>query len=185
MSAGLLVDLGNTAQQGVSISPTPFLSGGLIAAASGNIIGQSVNMINANTYCNVELVGVSASGQIRIQVQTADSDTSGSYTDPTSGLAQLPGVFASGGIIWVNSGGTGQGVFSPFASGNSLASGFAAATAFQRPGQFVRANILTEGSQQYAGPLTVAFVSQLKTTGSGGGFSYAPQGLSGGNTVNV
>ena len=173
MSANLLVDLGNTTQQGVSIQDTPLLSGSFIAAGSGVIIGQTINMINANTYCNLQLTGVSASGRLRVQVQTADNDTSGEFTDPTSGLAQLPTAFSSGGILWINSG-LDNGTLGPVISGHNIASGWAESAAFIRPGTYVRANVLSEGTAQYAGALTATFISQLKTTGSGGGFTLSP-----------
>jgi hypothetical protein len=181
MSANYVVDLGNTTQQGMSLVDTPLLSGSILCAASGAVIGTGIDMLHSDSYCNVVIGGVSASGQVRIQVQTSDTDVSGNYTDPTSGLAQLPGVFASGGLIWINSGGTGGGAFGPFVSGNAIASGFQVATAFQRLGRYVRANMLNETSVQYAGALQVVFLSQLKTTGSGGGFTLAPTS----GTVNV
>ena len=57
MSASLLVDLGNTAQQELSISPTGAGSG-LAYAASGAIIGNTVDLLNADTYCNLHLISV-------------------------------------------------------------------------------------------------------------------------------
>ena len=190
MSANLLVDLGGTCQLGVTLDP-PQAQSGLISPNSGPLIGQSVNMNNANTACNVLVAGVNynQSGVLIIQVQTSDSDTSGLYTDPTSGLAQLPGAFSSGGLLWINSGGllngtlnstiqTGASSGSPI-SGQALLSGFAVATFFQRVGTFARANVLSGGF--YNGPLTVTFVSQLRTTGSGGGFTFSP----GSGSVNV
>lgn len=180
-SASLVVDLGNTTQQGASIVDAPFLSGGSIFVASGATVGQSIFMGNADTFCNLQLTGVSASGQLRVQVQCANADVSGQYTDPTSGLAQFPTSFASGGILWINSGGTGGGVLGAFVSGQALASGYAAAAGFQRTGPFTRALALSEGSAQYAGSLHAVFISNLRTTGSGGGFSYSP----GSGSVNV
>lgn len=174
MSANYIVDLGNSAQIGVSIVTTPVLSGSLVAPCSGAIIGQGINMNNANAYCNLFVAGVSASGQLRVQVQTSDSDTSGSYTDPTSGLpvGALPGQFQSGGLLWINSGGTGGGLLYGGQSGAYLASGFGVAQGFIRNGTFVRANIL---SGDFAvGGLVVGFISQLRTTGSGGGSTQSP-----------
>src|ERR1700735_4819885 len=111
MSASYLVDLYDTTQQGVSIADPPFLSGGSFFAGSGTVVGQSIFMGNSDSYCNVFAIGNTQSGQLRIQVQTSYTDVSGNYTDPTSGLAVLPTVFQSGGILWINSGGTGGGVF--------------------------------------------------------------------------
>src|SRR3954470_5896389 len=116
MSASLLVDLFNTCQVGVSINPPPLLSGAFSAPSSGAIIGQVINMANADTYCNLFACGTSASGLLRLQVQCSDSTASGTFTDPTSGLAQLPGAFSSGAILWVNSGGD-NGLLSPVVSG--------------------------------------------------------------------
>lgn len=181
MSASYLTDLGNTVQMGVSITDGPLLSGGLIAVASGTTIGQGINMNNANSFCNLCLTGISSSGRLRVQVQCADTDTSGSYTDPTSGLPQLPTAFSSGGILWVNSG-LDNGLLGPVVSGQSIASGFQVAAGFQRTGTFVRANVLTEGTAQFGGSLTASFISQLRTTGSGAGFSWAP---SSGTSINV
>ncbi len=179
MSANLLVDLGNTCQMGVSIQGTPVLSGALVAPCSGAVIGAGINMMNADTYCNLFVCGVSASGQLRVQVQCSDADTSGTYTDPTSGIAGFPGSFQSGGILWLNSGGAGGGTLGAQYSGQSLASGFAVAQGFIRTGTFVRANLLS--GDFGAGPLTVGFISNLKTIGSGAGFTFSP----GSGTVNV
>ncbi len=131
-------------------------------------------------------------GKLRIAVQCADADVSGQYTDPTSGLPQLPRWFSSGGILILNSGGllggTLQGALSTQGSNSGLpqsgyviASGFAVAAYFQRPtpGQYTRAIVLS--GDFYAGILTATFVSQYRTTGSGGGFSLLP----GSGVVNV
>lgn len=173
MSASLLVDLYNTTSQDVSIVGTPVQSGAIVTPCSGAVVGAGVDMIDANTYCNLFVTGYTASGQLRVQVQTAASDVSGNYTDPTSGLAAFPGAFVSGGILWINSGGTGGGIFQAWASGQqAVASGFFAAQGFQRPARFARAVLL---SGDFAtGPITVGFISQLKTTGSGGGASMSP-----------
>ena len=172
MSASLTVDLGNSCQSDVSINGTTILSGSLVAPCSGAIIGDSINMINADTYCNVFVAGTSSSGQLRVQVQCADADTSGLYTDPTSGLAAFPGAFESGGILRLNSGGAGGGLLGAATSGQYLASGFFVAQGFLRTGTFVRANLLS--GDFGGGPICVGFISNLKTTGSGGGFSYSP-----------
>lgn len=193
MSASLLVDMQGTLQMGLSIG-VGGAGSGLIYPASGAVIGASINMGNADTACNLMLAGneVFGSGQLRVAVQCADADVSGQYTDPTSGLAQLPSWFSSGGILILNSGallnGTLQGALSTQGtnsgqpqSGYQIQSGFVVAGMFQRPapGQFVRAVVLS--GDFYAGPLTATFVSQYRTTGSGGGFSFLP----GSGVVNV
>lgn len=169
MSANLVVDLGGT----VLSYPSLVTSGAF--PGSGALIGNSVDLLNANTFCNLNVVGQNAglSGQLRVAVQTSDADTSGLYTDPTSGLAQLPTSFQSGGILILNSGGIFQGTFSSGTSGQFIQSGFNVFAGFQRPQRFARANVIS--GDFYNGPLALSFVSQLKTTGSGGGFSFAPQ----------
>lgn len=172
-SANLIVDIGGTAQSQLTIGIGGAGSGN-IYAASGAVIGMSVNLIAANTYCNLHVAGTPlfASGQLRIAVQVADADTSGSFVDPTSGTTQLPTSFSSGGILILNSGGLGSGTLNVGTSGQNMQSGFSVYAAFLRNGQFARANVLS--GDFYAGTLTVSLVSQLKTTGSGGGFSFSP-----------
>ncbi len=154
-------------------------SGGPPAPASGAVIGASVDMLNSDTYCQLVVMGSMSSGQLRVQVQNSDSDVSGTYTDPTSGLAQLPGTFQSGGILWINSGGLLGGTIGTtgFVSGQSVNSGFLVAQPFQRTARFARANLLSGDF----GCASVGFISNLKTTGSGGGFSFSP----GSGVVNV
>ncbi len=171
MSANLVVDLNGTCAFGASIFGN-IQSGGPPAPASGAVIGASVDFLNADTYCQVLVNGSMSSGQLRVQVQSSDTDVSGTYTDPTSGLAQLPGVFQSGGLLWINSGGILGGTIGTtgFVSGQAVNSGFALANPFQRPGRFVRANLLSGDF----GCANVFFLSNLKTTGSGGGYSPSP-----------
>lgn len=157
MSASLLVDLGNTCQLANSIQPA---NGVGASPASGVIIGQYVDMINANTFTNLFVaVGPNLSGAFRVGVQTSDLTTSGSFTDPTSGLAALPTAFQSGGLFWVGSGG-------------NVASGVWQAAGFQNPNRYARAVVLS-GSAANA-PVTAGFINHKKTTGSGGGFTMAP-----------
>ena len=139
-------------------------------------------MVNADSYCNMVVQGTLSSGDgpLRIAVQTSDTDVSGSYTDPTSGMANLPTVFQSGGVMWINSG-TDGGVFGPVVSGQNSYSGFVAAGAFIRNGVFARAVILSGGAVGTVFHGTVAFISQLRETGSGGGFTFSPLG----GSVNV
>ena len=180
MSANLLVDLANTCQLSQSIGAAGAGSG-ISYPASGAIIGDVVDLINANTFCNLWAAGtaVFGSGQLRLQVQVSDSTTSGTFTDPTSGAAQFPTSFQSGGLLWINSGATGGGVLGAFVSGQAVQSGFMTGGGFIRTGQYARVNVLS--GDFYAGRLAAGFVSQLKTTGSGGGFTYSP----GSGTVNV
>lgn len=133
-----------------------------------------VDLIHANTFCNLNVVGQAAgtSGQLRVAVQTADVTTSGSFTDPTSGLNQIPPPFQSGGLLIINSGGIMNGIYSSGTSGYFVQSGFSAFAAFQRPHRYARAVVLS--GDFYWGPLAISFVSQYRTTGSGGGFTLSP-----------
>lgn len=184
MSASYLVDLGQTCQIQSTIPPNigTIGSGGFVDAyRSGIMIGQIVDMMHANTFCNVLAAGtLVTSGPLLLQVQNADATTSGTFTDPTSGLTQMPTPFLSGGLLYIGqSGSANVGYFnSGFTSGQAMLSGFGVAAGFQRTGRYVRVNVL---SGFFAGPLQVLLVSQLKTTGSGGGFSVSP----GSGTVNV
>jgi hypothetical protein len=250
MSANLIVDVTNTANYEVSaFANTNNLSG-------ATTIGQIVDLLNSDTYCNLFVVAPGVSGVIQVQVQCTNQlndagsgsfwsgggfPVSGAFTDPTSGLPQLPTVFQSGGNVYFNSGvyqlpgggfpptsggniqplvggypagsvpfgltpiynaqggaypipvlsggGTGgtsggvlSGFFPVFASGGI---GFAA---FQRTGRWARANIITTALTAVSGtattPIFAGFISQLDTTGSGGGFSWLPQS-GGGNTASV
>jgi hypothetical protein len=128
-----------------------------------------VDLLYANIACQLQVdVGPSISGQCRVMIQSSDTTTSGNFTDPTSGLSKMPGQFLSGGILVVN-------------SGNVWASGGTQFSLFQRPGRYVR-GIVMSGDQNNA-PVTVKFLSNLKTTGSGGGASQSPANAT--FTVNV
>lgn len=164
MSASLLIDLGNTCSLDDSISPAVGVGS---TPASGVIVGVPVDLNNSNSYCNLLVIaGQSLSGQFKVLVQNSDSTTSGTFTDPTSGLAQLPTSFLSGGVFVVNSGG-------------ALSSGGIVSAAFQRTGRYVRAVVMS--GDQNNSPVTAGFVSQLRTTGSGAGYSLSP----GSGTINV
>lgn len=126
MSASLHVDFGNTmyfcnsltgGSSGVAgLSGTGFL---------GASVGQWIDMSNSDTFTGVYVALGATSGPVGIAIQTAPGvndvpltgsgsvsgvlfsgagPLSGNFTDPTSGLAQLPTWFSSGGILWVNSG---------------------------------------------------------------------------------
>lgn len=184
MSANLLVDLQAT-QMGLSLG----IGGpgsGIMYPASGATIGLSVNLGQANTFCNLIAAGnaVFTSGQLRLQVQCADSDVSGSFTDPTSGLPStaFPTNFQSGGLIWLSSGqagGNSGGVQGGFVSGQAIQSGWMYGCGFQRPQTFARINTIS--GDFYAGTLVAGFISQLRTTGSGFGTTQSP----GSGTVSV
>lgn len=213
MSANLVVDIGGTCQFNPSINSQ-------YGPASGGVVGTIIDMKDADTFCNVFVAGGAASGPVGIQIQTSENvasgnflsgggfPISGSFSDPTSGLAQLPTNISSGGILWINSGlvsipggggasggqnvntfqngihpmfnaqGAGayqlSGTFPVFGSGGGVA--FAA---FQRPHRFARL-VMLSGASVLPG-LIAGFVSQYRTTGSGGGFTYNPQT----GTVNV
>lgn len=159
MSANLVVDLNAGVLEAVSIAPASGNGGGL--PASGAIIGNPVDMITAGTFTNVLIAaGQSQSGALRVAVQTSDSTISGTFTDPTSGLAQLPTWFQSGGLIYINSGGAN------LASGNFYVAGF------QNPNRYARAIILS--GDFYNGPTSVGFINNYKVTGSGGGYTLSP-----------
>lgn len=173
-SASYLVDLENTTVSYPSIDSLALGNSGVAFSSSGVIVGNSVNMSQSSVYCNLSVMATpfTSSGQLRIAVQCADQDVSGNYTDPTSGLAQLPASFSSGGVLILNSGGLGSGTFNNGTSGQNFASGFYLFAAFQRPTTFARALLLSGGF--YNGTLAVGFVAQSFTTGSGGGSTNSP-----------
>jgi hypothetical protein len=172
MSASYVVDLANTTNYKVSLQ---------VQSGQNRTVGQIVDLLDANTYTQVFCAGWN-SGPVPLHIQTSDSLTSGSFTDPTSGLpAGLTGPVnvVSGGIFWANSGvGWGSGVgpyFAPAGSGAPLfASGGLAFGAFQRPHRYARL-IYDSGNASIASvPVLAGFMGQLKTTASGGGFSFSP-----------
>ena len=214
-SANLVVDLGDT-----TMFPPSAISTG--SPLSGAVVGTVCDLKDANTFTNVYVIGGATSGIVGIQIQTSDVTsgqlssgglsaiaTSGSFTDPTSGLAQLPTWVSSGGILWVNSGlwslpqgggasgtmsvntfgfGTNpvfgaqtpaggsfpvSGNFTVFGSGGGMAIG-----GFQRPNRYARLIIL---SGSFSAFVAAGFIANLKSTGSGGGFTYSP----GSGVVNV
>ena len=65
MSANLIVDLGNTANFGVSIPPT------VGTGTSGVFIGNVVDLKDANTLTNAWVVGGASSGVLVVQIQQA------------------------------------------------------------------------------------------------------------------
>ena len=215
MSANLVVDIQNTCQYFTSLAGTGV--GGV--PASGAQIGRIVDLKDSNTYTNLfAVVTAGTSGSIAVQIQTSDAvasgnffsgggvPPSGTFTDPTSGLAAFPNNISSGGIWWVNSGlysvvqggglsgtmnvGTfGAGIDNIFngmgpnglplsGSWPAMGSGGIAFSAFQRPSRFARLNVLSGAA---AVSVIAGFVANLRTTGSGGGFTLSP----GSGAVNV
>ena len=167
MAAFLIGDFFNAAQALPSIVGDPVASGVGPNPCSGAIIGAAVDMLLSDTYTSLFVAGGrTLSGLMRVGIQTSDATTSGSFTDPTSGLAALPGAFQSGGLLWINSGG---GLFSGFLTGAS----------FQRPHRYARAVVLS--GDFYSAPMQIGFFAQLRTTGSGQGFTYSPSS----GTINV
>lgn len=175
MSANLVVDLGNT---------TDFRASVMQGSGASFTVGEIVDLIDANSFCNVFCAGGAGSGAVELRIQTSDSLTSGSFTDPTSGLVagQFPPFVASGGIFFANSGipGSGNiGNFAPVGSAPLFCSGGIQFAAFQRPGRYAR---LINNSGVFPSWMTAGFISQRKQTGSGAGWSWAPQS---GSTINV
>jgi hypothetical protein len=173
MSANLVVDLRNTTDYRVSTFQ---------GSGANLIVGEVVDLLHANTYTNVFVVGGAGSGSVEVRIQTADATTSGSFTDPTSGLVlgQFPVGIVSGGILVANSGIWSSGnysVSSP-ASGVLFQSGGVIFGAFQRPHRYAR---LIQVSSVFPAPVFAGFIAQKRTTGSGAGFSFSP----GSGTVNV
>lgn len=126
MSANTIVDLGNTClfNPSITVTATAVVSGTAVGVSGAAVVGQWLDMSNSDTFCNVFINVGPCSGPLGIQVQTAPGANvvppftnafsgnifsgagpqSGQFTDPTSGLAQLPTWMSSGGIFWVNSG---------------------------------------------------------------------------------
>lgn len=178
MSASLAVDLGFTCDYRPSVSlAVP------VSPASGTVVGQIVDLQNADTFCNIFCAGGPASGVIEVRVQTSDGTTSGSFTDPTSGLPRtaLPSFIASGGVMFVNSGLHSSGnssLSSPVDNAPLFCSGGTQYGAFQRPHRYARLLVM---SGAFPESVQAGFISNKRTVGSGGGFTYSP----GSGTVNV
>ena len=178
-SANLVVDLANA---------TEYFGSLRVLSGDSTVVGGIVDLLNGNTFCNVVVQGY-GSGPLPLFIQTADATTSGSFTDPTSGLpadvfTQFGNRIASGGIFWANSGLPGSGNFSPAApvgSAPAFCSGGVAFAAFQRPHRYARLVCTSGNASLTSVPFFAGFVTQKKTTGSGGGFSYQP----GSGSINV
>lgn len=221
MGANVHVDLGNTGLFAPSIVTGAPANSGMSFGQSGATVGQWIDLNNSDTMCQVVVAVGPCSGPLAIAVQCADgisgnvfsggAPLSGNFTDPTSGLAQLPTWFNSGGVLYVNSGlygvpggagASGQQVggytqFSlPFGL-NAIANsqGGAAQILSGSWPEFCSGGFAFAGfqrPQRYARlvwlsgatstpSLVAGFYSQLDTTGSGGGFTFSP----GSGTVNV
>jgi hypothetical protein len=162
----------------------------VVATISGSDtnVGSIADLLHANTHTQVWVAGGALSGPLPVFIQTSDVTTSGDFTDPTSGLpvANFPlyGFVVSGGIFYANSGLWGSGNSSPqglLNSGPLLCSGGIVFASFQRPHRYARL-IITSGNASIGAFIGMAgFIGSKKTTGSGGGFTYAP----GSGTVNV
>lgn len=159
----------------IDIQNTCLVEDSLLAAAiqpsSGVLIGRPVDLLQANTLCNVRLTyGTFQSGFVGYQVQESDTTTSGSFVPVQS----VSGTWnwLSGSRIVINSSGIGQ-------SGTGVVSGDTVFAAFERRFRYVRVIQESGGLADTFGGAGV--VSQLKVTGSGGGFSFSP----GSGVVNV
>lgn len=167
MSASLTVDLRNTCDFRSSIN---------VGSGSNLVIGEIVDLLQADTYCNVYVAGQAGSGEIQIRIQTSDDTTSGNFTDPTSGIpaGSFPTVILSGGIFWANSGLWVSGNYSETAVVNNaplFCSGGIDFAAFQRPQRYARLMLV---SGAFPNAIQAGFISNKRTTGSGGGFSFQP-----------
>lgn len=165
MSANLVVDVANTCNFQASV---------MVGSGSNFTVGNIVDMLDANTYCNAWVATAQGSGQVSVRVQTSDDTTSGSFTDPTSGLGQIPISFVSGGVLICNSGLPGSGYSTgtaPVASAPLSCSGDIFFGAFQRPHRYARM-ILDSGS--FPNWIIGGFLSNARVTGSGGGQTQSP-----------
>lgn len=167
MSASYVVDLANTVDAPTSLR---------VVSGAATAVGGIVDMMHANTYTNVFVAGF-GSGPLPILIQTSDTTASGSFTDPTSGLAQLPVNISSGGVFWANSGLYASGGYSPSAPINNapmFCSGGVAFAAFQRPHRYARLVCTSGNASLTAVPFNAGFIGQKKSPVSGGGFTLAP-----------
>lgn len=172
MSANLVVDIGSTCDFRVST---------IQGSGANLIVGEIVDLLHADTACNIFVAGGVGSGAVQLRVQTSDGLTSGSFTDPTSGMVDFPGGLTSGTILTVNSGLPSSGAQSrgsPVDAAPFFCSGGVDFGYFVRPGRYAR---LIQVSSVFPNPVIAGFVSQKRTTGSGGGFTFNP----GSGSVNV
>jgi hypothetical protein len=174
-SANLVVDLAATTDYRPSL---------ILGSGGGSAVGEIVDLLNANTYTNVFATLGAGSGSVSLAIQTSDSTTSGTFTDPTSGLARIPQFLCSGGVFVVNSGlwvSGNRSLSAPVNNAPLACSGAVQFAAFLRPdlaGRYARMVVLSGAT---LGALNTGFIGNKKTTGSGGGFTFSPQT----GTVNV
>lgn len=167
MSANLVVDIGATCDYRTSV---------VVGSGSNEIVGQVVDFLHANTYCNVFVTAAQGSGAIEVKLQTSESTASGTFSDPTSGLVlgNFPTVIQSGGRFFANSGLWVSGNYSETSVVDNaplFCSGGIAFAAFQRPHRYAR---LVLNSGPFPNWITAGFVSNKRTIGSGGGFTLSP-----------
>jgi len=158
--ANLIIDLANSTINGMSVLNTS----GSTLPSSGVNVGRAVDLLQANTLCNVATTyGNAASGFIGIQVQESDTNVSGNFVP----VLVFSGTWSwlSGGRFVLQSSGIGQ-------SGTGPVSGGTLFNAFERRFRYVRA--ITESGGLWDAPVNVGFISQSKIDGSGGGFSFSP-----------
>lgn len=193
MSANLVVDLRQTTSYWTSIQQSVRVASGV---GTGAVVGSIVDLLTANTLCNVFAAGANFnSGIMQILVQTSDTTTSGNFADPTSGIpvTALPPGIHSGGVFLLNSGlwQSGGALGAKVSGVSRFASGGMDFAAFLRPHRYARLVLLSGAAGGLAfhsgdASLTAGFVSQLKITGSGGGSTLSPaSGVSGGAAVFV
>jgi hypothetical protein len=165
VSANLVVDLSATVDCRPSVN---------VGSGVNKVIGEVIDLLHADTYCNVYVGGLGGSGAIEVWVQTSDSTASGTFTDPTSGLAAFPTKVGSGGVLFVNSGlfsSGNQSLSAPVNNAPAFCSGGIDFGAFQRPHRYAR---LILNSGPFPNAITAGFISQKRTVGSGGGFTLNP-----------
>lgn len=174
MSANTIVDLGNSADIACNLR---------VVSGTDDTIGPVIDMLGAAGYTGVWVAGFGATA-LEVRIQTSDATTSGSFTDPTSGLPvsafPVGGKIVSGGIFWANSGAYLSGYSSPAApvAGATLfASGGMDIACFQRPHRYARLWVTSGNASITNVPFQAGFICQKRLTGASGtagGFSYAP-----------
>ncbi len=172
-SASLTVDLATTDHR-VSVA---------VGSGINLVVGEIIDLLHSNTYCNVFAAGGAGSGAIALRVQTSDTTNSGDFTDPTSGLADLPQGISSGGIFYANSGlwaSGSQSLSAPVNNAPLFCSGGFQTAQFICNGRYAR---LINVSGVFPNHLTAGFIHQKRTTASGVGSSHSPSATT--FTINV
>ncbi len=152
--------------------------------ASGVVVGQIIDLLHYDTFCNWFVAGggnsgaASWSGVVGVAAQFSDSLSSGSFalSDPTSGQsAFLPSYVGSGTVLYGNSGLAASGgipLGAPVDQAPPFCSGGIQFGAAIRTGRYGRLVLLSGAS--LVSPILAGFVTNLRTTGSGGGQSQSP-----------